>query len=75
VRESFELGGLSTAHHHFYERLGWERWQGPTYVRDGDDVIRTEEEDDGVMVLRFGPSATIDLTAPITCEARPGDDW
>lgn len=75
VRESFELGGLSTAHHAFYERLGWERWQGPTYVRDGDDMIRSEDEDDGVMVLRFGPSEAIDLTAPIRCETRPGDDW
>jgi aminoglycoside 2'-N-acetyltransferase I len=75
IRESFELGALSTAHHGFYERLGWERWQGPTYVRDGDHVVRTEHEDAGVMVLRFGPSASVELAAPITCEARPGDDW
>ena len=75
VRASFELGGLSTAHHAFYERLGWERWQGPTYVREGDRLVRTEDEDDGVMVLRFGRSAAVDLTAPIDCDARPGDDW
>lgn len=75
VRREHEMGGLSTARHAFYERLGWERWQGPTFVRNGADVIRTEDEDDGVMVLRFGPSAAVDLTAPISCEARPGDDW
>ena len=75
VRDEFELGALSTGRHAFYRRLGWERWQGPTFVRDGDAVWRTEEDDDGVMVLRFGASASIDLAAPITCEARPGDDW
>jgi aminoglycoside 2'-N-acetyltransferase I len=71
----FELGALSTGRHSFYERLGWERWRGPTFVRDGAATTRTEDEDDGVMVLRFGASEQVDLTAPITCEARPGDDW
>jgi aminoglycoside 2'-N-acetyltransferase I len=75
IRREFELGALSTGRHRFYERLGWERWQGPTFVRDGARLVRTEEEDDGVMVLRFGPSAAIDLAAPITCTPRPGDDW
>jgi aminoglycoside 2'-N-acetyltransferase I len=75
VRRDFELGALSTGRHAFYERLGWERWQGPTWVRRGTELVRTEDEDDGVMVLRFGPSNDIDRTAPITCEARSGDDW
>lgn len=75
IREAFEVGALSTGRHRFYERLGWERWQGPTAARTPSGVIRTEEEDDGVMVLRFGPSAALDLGAPITCDARPGDAW
>ena len=78
VRADHEMGALSTGRHSFYRRLGWERWEGPTYVREPDDaggVRRTPDEDDGVMVLRHGPSADIDLSAPITCEARPGDDW
>lgn len=76
LRREFELGALSTSSPGFYERFGWERWQGPTYVRHGDGaLVRTEDEDDGVMVLPFGPSATIDLAAPISCEARSGDDW
>jgi aminoglycoside 2'-N-acetyltransferase I len=75
VREHHQLGGLSTAHHRFYERLGWERWRGPTHVRESEGLLRTEDEDDGVMVLRFGPSAAADLAAPISCEPRPGDDW
>lgn len=75
LRREFEKGALSTGHHGFYARLGWDRWRGPTFVRRGSETIRTEDEDDGVMVLRFGPSEDVDLTAPLSCEARPGDDW
>lgn len=75
VRGRFELGVLSTGRTGFYERLGWERWHGPTFVRDAGRLIRTSEEDDGIMVLRFGPSQGIDLTTPISCDVRSGDDW
>ena len=75
VRSSFELGALGTDRHSFYERLGWERWRGPSYVRRAGDLVRSAEEDDGLMVLRFGPSAHVPLTAPIACRERPGDDW
>jgi len=75
VRRHFEMGALSTGLHGFYERLGWERWQGPTFVRQGSEAIRTADEDEGVMVLRLGPSRGVDLNAPISCERRPGDDW
>ena len=75
IRQGYELGALGTGRHSFYERLGWERWQGPTFVRAGGGLLRTAEDDDGVMVLRHGPSAGIDLAAPISCEERAGDDW
>jgi aminoglycoside 2'-N-acetyltransferase I len=75
VRDRFEFGALSTDRHSFYERQGWERWRGPTFVRSGGAAVRTPDEDDGIMVLRFGPSAAVDLASAISCEARPGDDW
>lgn len=75
LHREFEMGALSTGCHGFYARLGWDGWRGPTFVRHGSEVIRTEAEDDGVMVLRFGPSKGIDLTAPLSCEGRRGDDW
>jgi aminoglycoside 2'-N-acetyltransferase I len=75
VRDEYELGGLSTGSPAFYERFGWERWRGESYVRDGDELTRTADEDDGLMVLRLGPSTGVDLRAPITCRARGGDDW
>jgi aminoglycoside 2'-N-acetyltransferase I len=75
VRTAYDMGALATARHEFYERLGWERWKGPTLVRSEADPIRTPDDDDGVMVLRFGPSSDIDLTASISCDARAGDVW
>jgi aminoglycoside 2'-N-acetyltransferase I len=75
IRRHHDLGALSTSAHGFYERLGWERWRGPTSVRTAAGVVRTPDEDDGIMVLRFGPSAAVDLGATLSCEARRGDDW
>ena len=46
-----------------------------TYVRRGDELRRSPEEDDAIMVLRFGSSADVDLAAAIACPARRGDDW
>jgi aminoglycoside 2'-N-acetyltransferase I len=75
LRREFDMGALSTGAHGFYERLGWERWHGPTYVRRPDGTVRTPDEDDGIMVLRFGSSAQLDLSLPLSCAARAGDDW
>jgi len=74
-RDTFEIGVLSTGRHAFYERVGWQRWRGPSYVRYADGLRRTPDEDDGLLVLIPRASAAVDLTASITCEARPGDDW
>ena len=75
LHREFEVGALSTGRHRFYERLGWERWCGPTYVRHGPNVRRTAGEDEGIMVLRFGVSARVVLGEAIVCDARAGDDW
>jgi aminoglycoside 2'-N-acetyltransferase I len=75
IRAEYELGALGTGAYEFYARLGWDRWRGPTYVRRGAETIRTAADDDAIMVLRFGPSRDADLTAPLSCEPRSGDDW
>jgi aminoglycoside 2'-N-acetyltransferase I len=75
VRGQYELGALGTGAYAFYEALGWERWLGPTFVRDGAARIRTAWDDGAIMVLRFGVTADLDRTAPLSCEARSGDDW
>lgn len=75
LRDRWSLGALSTGKHVFYEQLGWERWRGTSYVRLVDGTRQADGEHGGIMVLRFGPSAAVDLTSPITCEDRPGDAW
>jgi aminoglycoside 2'-N-acetyltransferase I len=75
VVANYELGALDTGVHGFYERLGWERWRGPTLVRTADGPRRTPEEDDAVMVLRTPTTPPIDITEPISCDWRPGDAW
>lgn len=76
LRNRYQLGVLSTSRSAFYERLGWERWRGPTYVRHDDGRLeRTPAEDDGLMVLRCAATVDVDLRAAISCDARAGDDW
>lgn len=72
IASDFELGALSTGEWRFYERLGWVRWRGPTWVRQADGTLqRTEDEDDGIMVL----APTVDTSLRIVCDERAGDDW
>ena len=75
IRAEFELGALGTARHGFYERLGWLPWTGPTFVRAPDGMKRTPDEDGYILVLATSTSPPLDLTAPISCEWRPGDVW
>ena len=76
VARDFALGALSTGEWHFYERLGWERWRGPTWVRYPDGRReRTPDDDESLMILRTPRTPALDLSAPLTCDARPGDVW
>ncbi len=75
IAGDFELGALSTALTDFYRRFGWEPWLGQSYVCDGERLVRTADEDDGIMVLRWGPSLGISLDGSIACDRRSGDDW
>lgn len=75
IRSEFEIGVLSTERHAFYERSGWERWQGPTYVRADGELVRTADEDDGIMILRSDATSAASLNGPLCCESRDGDDW
>ena len=75
IRERFELGALGTGRHRFYERLGWLTWTGPSFVRTADGTRRTPDEDGYILVLSTPSSPTLDLTATISCDWRPGDVW
>jgi aminoglycoside 2'-N-acetyltransferase I len=75
IAEAYELGGLGTGELAFYERLGWERWQGPTFERTREGDVRTSDEDGSIMVLRLPTSPPLTLGERLSCEWRPGDSW
>lgn len=71
---SYDLLALSAAPTalRFYLGRGWQVWRGPTSVRAPSGVLRTPEDDGGVLVLRPGE---LDLDAGLTCDWREGDVW
>jgi aminoglycoside 2'-N-acetyltransferase I len=75
IADRYEAGFLGTGELGFYERLGWEVWRGPLWVRTTDGDRRTPDEDGFLMVLRTQSSPSLDLDAPLSCDWRPGDVW
>jgi aminoglycoside 2'-N-acetyltransferase I len=74
IDRTFQLGALG-GEPPFYERLGWVVWEGPTFVRTESGLVRTPEEDGFVLVRLTPTSPELELSAPISCEWRPGDVW
>jgi aminoglycoside 2'-N-acetyltransferase I len=75
IDQTFHLGALDTGSPAFYEALGWVVWKGPTFVRTDAGLIRTSEEDGQVLVRLTPTTPDLDLSAPISCDWRPGDVW
>ena len=69
----YDLAALSPARYAFYERLGWERWRGPTAIRAARGLLPTPDDD--VLILRLPRTPALDLDAPITAEWRAGELW
>jgi aminoglycoside 2'-N-acetyltransferase I len=75
IRETVDLGALATGIGDFYTRLGWERWQGPTFVESPEGRTRTADDDGWVYVLRTPSTASADITDSLTCDWRSGRVW
>ena len=77
IREGYELGGLSDGSGipGFYQRLGWEIWEGPTFVAGPRGRVRTAEDDGSVLVLRTPATGSLDPAGSIVCDWRDGDVW
>jgi aminoglycoside 2'-N-acetyltransferase I len=77
IERDYELGALAdgTGIPGFYQRLGWETWQGPTFAAGPEGRVRTAEEDGNVLVLRTPATGALDPTASLTCDWRAGDVW
>lgn len=77
VRDGYELGALAdgTRIPGFYQRLGWASWRGPTFVAGPHGLVRTEEDDGSLLVLRTPATAGLELTGPLVGDWRAGDVW
>lgn len=70
----YELAALSPSSVAFYERLGWELWRGPLFIRTETDVLPTPA-DEQVMILRLPKTPPLDPNAPLSAEWRTGELW
>jgi aminoglycoside 2'-N-acetyltransferase I len=70
----FDLAALSPSSPGYYERLGWECWRGPLFIRTAEGPVRSPEDEE-VMILRLPKTPALDLTAPLSAEWREGELW
>ncbi len=76
IRETCELGVLSTGAQSLYARLGWRPWEGGLSVRALDGTIEPcDPVEEGVLVLLVPSSPPLTLRETLTCDGRPGDAW
>jgi len=70
----FDLAALSPSDPAFYERLGWELWRGPLFIRKDSELLPSPE-DEQVMVLRLPRTPALDVTRALSAEWREGELW
>ena len=70
----YDLAALSPFSVDYYARLGWERWNGPLFIRTDDGVLPTETGED-VMIYRLPQTPALDLSASLSAEWRAGELW
>jgi aminoglycoside 2'-N-acetyltransferase I len=72
--QDFDLAALSPFSVKYYERLGWERWRGPLFIRTENGLLPSPDDEE-VMVLRLPNTPDLDLSAPLSAEWREGELW
>jgi aminoglycoside 2'-N-acetyltransferase I len=65
---------LSTGEQEFYEKLGWVRFLGKSYVTENKQMVRTADEDEGLMVLT-ADTLWHTRDCVVVCDWRAGDVW
>ncbi len=74
VVQDYELAALSPFSVEYYERLGWELWRGPLFIRMKDNLLRSPDDEE-VMIFRLPKTPVLDLNAPLSAEWREGELW
>jgi aminoglycoside 2'-N-acetyltransferase I len=73
-KSQYQFSMLSTGEKDFYRRFGWVDFKGESYVDLGEKVVRSEEEDEGLMYLGVGNYLNVS-PLKVICKSRPGDAW
>jgi len=63
----YMIACLETERTSFYERLGWEEWQGPLAGRKGSELLPTPDQK-GIMILRLAQTPPLHLHRLLTIE-------
>jgi aminoglycoside 2'-N-acetyltransferase I len=72
--QDYELAALSPFNVAYYERLGWELWRGPLFIRKEEDLMPSLDDEE-VMIFRLLRTPVLDLNAPLSAEWREGELW
>ena len=75
VIQGYELAALSPFSVEYYERLGWERWRGPLFIRTKEGSLMSCLDSEEVMIYRLPQTPILDLNAPLSAEWREGELW
>src|SRR5215211_7341351 len=73
--QDYELAALSPFSVEYYERLGWERWRGPLFIRTKEGNLLPSLDDEEVMIYRLPQTPIFDFNAPLSAEWREGELW
>ncbi|GAB3694248.1 GNAT family N-acetyltransferase [Saccharopolyspora tripterygii] len=75
IRAAYDLGALGASEDGvpFYESRGWKPWPAPTRQLTPEGIQPTPEEDG--WIYYYPAAVSLDTTAPITCDLRPGESW
>jgi aminoglycoside 2'-N-acetyltransferase I len=75
IRGAYDLGALGTTDEAaaFYAARGWRQWEGATSALTPGGVVRTAEEDGGILVLPV--AVELDFAGELTCDWRDGELW
>jgi aminoglycoside 2'-N-acetyltransferase I len=69
----FDIRALSTDVPGFYDRLGWQRWNGPMGGRKDGEIVATPDE--VVMVSCTARTPALDCEGAVSIEWRDGSVW
>lgn len=74
IRLHHPIGVFAAGRYEFYERLGWRKWRGPTFVSTAQGP-RPAAPARGAVMFRLPLHSDLDPDADLTTDWRDGDIW